>query len=129
METTLKPCPFCGGKAVFDNACVGRTKVECEQCDVYLKEGPGSGPSAEKQWNTRAPTPREQELEAQNKALWELVEQADSLIRDYAEVKTMYSGDSYDIVRGAILAPTLIPRTNTLTAAIQKQRKTKHEHI
>jgi hypothetical protein len=32
--------------------------------------------------HTRAPTPREQELEAQNKALWELVDFAEYLYKD-----------------------------------------------
>jgi hypothetical protein len=39
-----------------------------------LTESPDSEQQYKERWNTRAPTPREQELEAQNKALWELVD-------------------------------------------------------
>ena len=75
----LLPCPWCGeteyGVSFAINN-IGNHVVECnnccvQQCEQMPKEFNQSGQVHE--WNTRAPTPREQELEAQNKALRELV--------------------------------------------------------
>ena len=53
-----------------------------------------------------------QELEAQNKALWELVEIGEQL-RDMVESLEHYCGDSVDLVRA-------MRRKDTWDAAIQK---------
>jgi len=49
-ETTLKPCPFCGGEAATvtldRHVCVG-----CEACDIWTKLRESSG--AFSKWNTR----------------------------------------------------------------------------
>ena len=46
--------------------------------------------AAQENWQRRAPTPREQELEAQNKALWELLEDCEvsiHLLAGYTELR------------------------------------------
>jgi hypothetical protein len=76
METTLKPCPFCGHASEYCDIIDGVRYPYCVTPDCVMNlENPD-----EHNWNTRAPTPREQELEAQNKALWELVGHVDALL-------------------------------------------------
>lgn len=90
-QDTLKllPCPFTGREARIDQG--------GEDCFYGVSKGPdqAEGPvretyeAAVKAWNTRTPTPREQELEAQNKALWELVDWSKIMLNDsqqYMEV-------------------------------------------
>jgi hypothetical protein len=74
METTLKPCPFCNGEPWegYHDYSYG-DYVNCQNCGVEMPNQSRGADVAVRMWNTRAPTPREQELEAQNKALWELV--------------------------------------------------------
>jgi hypothetical protein len=96
----LLPCPFCGAEAESYHAAERKPHadgslnacwiVDCSECDANL-EGCGyrSQEEAEREWNTRAPTPREQELEAQNKALWELVWKADDALQGMVSLITV----------------------------------------
>ena len=54
-EIKLKPCPYCGGKAVFDVDCCGAV-VACLECDIVFATAKMN--TSEKQlaeaWNRRA---------------------------------------------------------------------------
>lgn len=57
MDTKLKPCPFCGGKAkVYETNlgmdCFSWWNVECNDCEASM-EGFGSERVAIRVWNTR----------------------------------------------------------------------------
>lgn len=43
----LKPCPFCGGEAVFMCGFDGKTTIECINCRVLMDNSIAA-------WNTRA---------------------------------------------------------------------------
>lgn len=61
MGETLKPCPFCGDKAVLkeDLRWHGAFRVECSNCDATVwATGENNPASAIAHWNTRA-APRE----------------------------------------------------------------------
>jgi hypothetical protein len=79
-----------------------------------------------------APTPREQELEAQNKALWELVEQCDKALQYgandlEAEINHRYEPLQPDVYKGVFAkyaADMAIVQQMRLTlAAIQKAKE------
>jgi hypothetical protein len=110
------PCPFCGSSklSVTSDPC-DELEVRCDECDANIQTGGLSEKDAVELWDTRVPTPREQELEAQNKALWELVEIGEQL-RDMVESLEHYCGDSVDLVRA-------MRRKDTWDAAIQKARE------
>jgi hypothetical protein len=57
MTTELKPCPFCGGDAVYDRRGSHRqsTIVECTECTARLESNDYLFP--ERGWNTRADLP------------------------------------------------------------------------
>jgi hypothetical protein len=57
MTTELKPCPFCGGNAVYDRRGSHRqsTIVECTECSARLESNDYLFP--ERAWNTRADLP------------------------------------------------------------------------
>jgi len=65
----LLPCPFCGGEAYegYDDCSYG-DYVECSDCLTKVRNLTFSSinpqPDAATVWQRRAPTPREQELEA-----------------------------------------------------------------
>jgi hypothetical protein len=90
----LLPCPFCGGEAYegYDDCSYG-DYVECSDCLTKVRNLTFSSinpqPDAATVWQRRAPTPREQELEAQNKALWELVEATHILTKNLRDISTM----------------------------------------
>ena len=57
----LKPCPFCGGKAILthDNAGLGASYIRCERCGLesvrFIKSFEvASDDQAIKYWNRRA---------------------------------------------------------------------------
>jgi hypothetical protein len=62
METILKPCPFCGGEAEHHDV----NCIECAACGASIDNHGCMVPRLKTvdSWNTRTPTPREQELEA-----------------------------------------------------------------
>ena len=66
MTDELKPCPFCNGKAEFEND-NGEWFVFCERCGsmTVLFD---TKPEAKKVWNTR---PIEDKQEAENKRLYD----------------------------------------------------------
>lgn len=58
MATRLKPCPFCGGKAVGSSGggYWAYYRIECTRC--YVMTGKWSSKTtAIKKWNARAPSP------------------------------------------------------------------------
>ncbi len=68
----LKPCPFCGGEAIYRDGDLAR-RVTCKKCvaDIYRDEWALTyerNPSAIESWNTRAPTELEKKLV---EALWQ----------------------------------------------------------
>jgi Lar family restriction alleviation protein len=85
----LLPCPFCGGEDIDVSIYPYSTTIQCNKCQAFSPRYGCTNQISEKaaisRWNTRAPTPREAELEAQNKALWELVGNAEKAL-DIAEV-------------------------------------------
>lgn len=58
----LKPCPFCGGKAVFDSDDNGYNWIECTQCHVSSKAGVHAmedcRPILAEAWNKRFTPPK-----------------------------------------------------------------------
>lgn len=68
MKTELKPCPFCGGKAKFDEQYKGIYVVRCSVCGIRVME---SAIFAEPEeiigaWNRRAGNDIRKELEKMN---------------------------------------------------------------
>lgn len=55
-EKTLKPCPFCGGKAEFKRVGTNRASciVECTECGCSLESNEAAWCSGQ-QWNQRVP--------------------------------------------------------------------------
>ncbi len=93
----LLPCPWCGPVGAvavspnFSKCGAGKPTwmVSCQNCQAKIYDELSTQEIAAQRWNTRAPTPREQELEAQNKALWELVDWSKIMLADsqqYMEV-------------------------------------------
>jgi Lar family restriction alleviation protein len=78
QDVKLLPCPFCGGEDIDVSIYPYSTTIQCNKCQAFSPRYGCTNQISEKaaisRWNTRAPTPREAELEAQNKALWELVD-------------------------------------------------------
>ena len=71
--------------------------------------------------NTRAPTPHEQELEAQNKALWELVGEADrGLAAAIIAMNNLKIGDTKDDKTWALFTQSMRARL-----VIQKAKEVK----
>jgi len=69
----------------------------------------------------RTPTPREQEIEAQNKALWELVEAAGAVVSEM--LITMKYAEQQGIPHGGL--PPSVVALGAKLAAIQKAREAK----
>lgn len=49
--TELKPCPFCGGKAVYKKLQLGGSVIECIYCNIFV--GEVFGDDVVKAWNRR----------------------------------------------------------------------------
>ena len=98
-DVKILPCRYCGGQAKLEhNDFWKREMAFCTIC------GTNGRPSV---WDNPYPTPREQELEAQNKALWDLVgecEKALLTIRRYAGMKRCSFSQSEVIMRQEIVA-------------------------
>ena len=37
-EPKLKPCPFCGGEAEYDEDFFGRAYIQCSNCEAHLQD-------------------------------------------------------------------------------------------
>ena len=37
-ESKLKPCPFCGGEAEYDEDFFGRAYIQCSNCEAHLQD-------------------------------------------------------------------------------------------
>ena len=56
----LKPCPFCGGYAVYD---LDDASIECGECPAMMYFGQAGAEAGRSKWNHRAPVLTEQERE------------------------------------------------------------------
>ena len=66
----LLPCPFCGAAAKLEQGGFGEQFAACTRCWLHMGMAwADTKENAVKGWNTRAPTPREQELEARCREL------------------------------------------------------------
>jgi hypothetical protein len=61
----MLPCPFCGNDPQISDDVFNWYGCPNANCPASVVN------TSAKTWQTRAPTPREQELEAENKALWD----------------------------------------------------------
>lgn len=62
---TLKPCPFCGGKATYrvDHTTEHVDSISCRQCDFYMSDQGIVQGSVRDTWNRRAlPLPDDAEM-------------------------------------------------------------------
>lgn len=73
-EAKLKPCPFCGGRAVVERKGSARQShiISCEDCCCRLETGEIW--NAGRAWNTR-PTPPSDRVEAAEAAIINIIEQ------------------------------------------------------
>ncbi len=51
-EPKLKPCPFCGGEAEYDEDFFGRAYIQCSNCEAHLQDKKAYQDCIEA-WNTR----------------------------------------------------------------------------
>ena len=52
-DKNLKPCPFCGGQAVFVPLSTCSGYIACVDCNIAIKNGETWDEKAAKMWNRR----------------------------------------------------------------------------